>query len=198
MEILGGIGAALGISLGMGAVLLFILLVVSMFTIRNQVQNKIWLYHIEPNNNISGHLYRMDSNTVDIVEREGVTRKKKRRMSYFINPEKQFGIMYPPGWPTIVQEPVKAQIHIRGKAEPVDPRGLATDTGDEVLKSIKNVTVLRNMAERAERMSQGALGRLGGITTILIVLAAAGSLAAAYFSFRMTENIDQIIHMLGG
>jgi hypothetical protein len=194
-QLLGAVGQALAISLGAGAVIIFITLMVSIFAIRRRVQGRMWLYFVEPNNDIVGHLYKPSSNTIDIEEDKG---KKKRRMSYFIKPDKQYRIMYPPGFPKMVQEPVVAQLHIRGKAEPIDPRGLASDTGDEVLRSIKNVTVLRNMAERAEKLNQGMFARLGSWANLMLAMAAVGGMAAAYIAYQLSKDIDKIIKILGG
>jgi len=185
---------ALAIALGIGAVVIFVFLVISMFAIRNRVQGGIWLYFVEPNNDISGHLYRPSSDTVAVKNPDG------SKTDYLINPARQFRIMYPPGFPRIVQEPVTAQMHIRGKAEPLALRDENLPaTAATTLKAIKTATIMRNLTERAERMAQqGKMVTGTNALTFLIVLVAAASFASAWFAFKSFGAVQQILQMLGG
>jgi len=178
---------ALAISLGIGAVVIFVLLVIGMFTIRQRVQGRIWLYFIEANNDIAGHLYKPSSNTVSVKNPDG------SKTEYLVNPARQFRVMYPPGFPAIVQEPVVAQLHIRSKSEPLALRDERLPaTADTTLKAIKTATIMRNLTERAERMAQQ--GRLRGGTAIMAILMAlilAASVASAWISYS-------VLKILGG
>ena len=185
---------ALAISLGIGAIVLFITLVTSMFAIRNRVQGRLWLYFVEPNNDIMGHLYKPSSNTVPVKNPDG------SKTEYLVNPARQFRIMYPPGFPKIVQEPVVAQMHIRGKSEPLALRAEKLPaTADTTLKAIKTATIMRNLTERAERIAQQSR-MLGSNKTLalMIALVVAASFAAAWFSYKGFSMMQQIIQMLGG
>jgi len=194
MELLMAIVKALAISLGTGAVILFVFLIISIFAIRNKVQGRIWLYFIEPNNDIMGHLYKPSSDTIPVKNPD------KSKTEYLVNPARQFRIMYPPGFPSIVQEPVVAQIHIRGKSEPLALRDEKIPaTADSTLKAIKTATIMRNLTERAERLAQQGKVLSGNkLLAFLIILAMIGSLAAAWFTYNMSAQVQQILKLLGG
>lgn len=201
MELLSAVGKALVISLGMGAFILFLFLVIGVFTIRNRVQGRIWLEFVEPNGDIVGHLYKLGSDTVSVKNPDG------SKTDYFVNPHRQFRRMYPPGFPAIMQEPVVAQVHIRGKAEPLALRDEKVPaTADSTLKAIKTATILRNLTERAERVAQQSkVLSSNRIWQIMLVLATAGSFVAAWLVYKMTaqigqmaSQIDQILKILGG
>jgi len=194
MELLMAVVKALAISLGTGAVILFVFLIISIFTIRNRVQGRIWLYFIEPNNDIMGHLYKPSSDTIPVGNPD------KTKTEYLVNPARQFRIMYPPGFPSIVQEPVVAQIHIRGKSEPLALRDERIPaTADSTLKAIKTATIMRNLTERAERLAQQSKILAGNkLLAFLIVLAMVGSLAAAWIAYNMSTQVQQILKLLGG
>jgi hypothetical protein len=178
---------ALAISLGIGAVALFVLLVISMFSIRNRVQGRIWLYFVESNNDIIGRLYKPSSDTVPVKNPDG------SKTEYLVNPARQFRIMYPPGFPAIVQEPVVAQLHIRGKGEPLALRDERIPaTADTTLKAIKTATIMRNLTERAERMAQQGKIRGGNtMLALLMILILVASAASAWISYS-------VLKMLGG
>jgi len=185
---------ALAISLGTGAVILFVFLIISIFTIRNRVQGRIWLYFIEPNNDITGGLYKPSSRTVEVKGPNG------RKVGYIVNSQKQFRIMYPLGFPSIVQEPVVAQLHIRGVDEPVDPRGMAERTSDEIYQIIQDTAVAREVTQAAER-SVGTMAKMttgGKLLFLVSLLACVCATAAAWFTYNMSTQVDRIIQILGG
>jgi len=189
---------ALAISLGVGAVTLFITMVISMFAIRNRVQGRLWLEFIEPNNDITGGLYKPSSRTVKVKDPDG------KEVGYIVNPNKQFRKMYPPGWPKVVQEPVVAQIHIRGVDEPIDPRGLAERTSDEIYQIIQDAAVAREVTQAAERAVGTKVGVINGSRLLFLFsflfsfLACICAGAAAWFTYNMADQVQKIIEILGG
>ena len=186
------IGKSLGLSLGICAVVLVIFITGSLFWVRMAVRDKAFCYILSENRQLKSKLLKPKQNTIIIGSGDDAPK-------YLMHPSKQFWSPWPPGFPNFMQEPVPTYMFVEGNAEPLDPYNRKALISPESLRKISDEAMLKQTWKDV-RETLGFKSTFGGNTLLLILVAVAVAVStvAAYMTFTTSEQLDQILAMLGG
>jgi len=136
---------------GIAAAAIVIILVVMSFRIKTMVRGKIYCLRIGHNKQLRGELHKAQSETIEMD-------KGENKRKYLISKERQFWSMWPPGFPTFLQEPVPSLIFVEGDAEALNIFKTKPIITDVALQKISDDAMLRS-TWRDVRESVGAKAR---------------------------------------
>lgn len=190
MELFSVILKSLGLSFGIMAVVLVIFLVAALFWVRMTVKNSVYCYILSSSKQLKGRILKPESNTV--IVGSGADAPK-----YLIHPSKQFWSFWPPGFPSILQEPIPTLFYVEGNAEPLDPYDRKSLISPESLRKISDEAMLKQTWKDV-RETLGIKTASGNtVLLILVGVAAIAGAISAYMSFQSMNQIGEILKALG-
>ena len=131
------IAKSLGMSFGVCAVVLVIILIYMMFWVRRVVQDKVYAYILSGNRQMKGRLVKPDADDTFTIGDNADSPK------FLTHSSKQFWSFWPPGLPRFVQEPVPTLFYVAGNAEPLDPYDRTSLISPEALRKISDEAMLK-------------------------------------------------------
>jgi hypothetical protein len=159
-------------TLGLAAAAIVIILVMMMFQIKMRIRDKIYCLFITDNKQLVGKLVKPKSETLPLGTGKDQTK-------YLASKERQFKTSYPPGFPSILQEPVQGLLFVQGNAEPINLFNTKSLLTALTLMKISDEAMLMAMW-RDVRESVGLKG--GGLGSKMELLILIASVTAAICS----------------
>ena len=186
------IAKSLGMSFGVCAVVLVIVLIFMMFWVRKVVQDKVYAYILSGNRQMKGRLVKPDADDTFTIGHNADSPK------FLTHSSKQFWSFWPPGLPRFVQEPVPTLFYVAGNAEPLDPYDRTSLISPEALRKISDEAMLKQTWKDV-RETLGIKSSFSGnkLLIILVLVAVLASGIAAYLSFNSMNQLEAILKALG-
>lgn len=183
---------SLGMSFGICAVVLVIIIIFMMFWVRRVIQDKVYCFILSGNRQLKGKLLKPE------VDETIVVGKGEDAPKLITHSSKQFWSFWPPGFPRFIQEPVPTLFYVAGNAEPLDPYDRTSLISPEALRKISDEAMLKQTWKDV-RETLGIKSGFGGnkLLLILVLVAIVVSGAAAYLSFSNMSLLGEIAKALG-
>lgn len=182
---------SLGLSFGICAIVVVLVMVGSLFWVRWAVKGKVCCYFLAENKQMTNKILKPQSETVILGKGDDATK-------YLIHPSKQFWSFWPPGFPKFIQEPVQTLIYVSGNVEPIDPFNTKSLISPESLRKISDESMLKQTWKDVRETAgiRGA-GKTDKILLILVLAAVVASGAAAFISISNMSLLNSISRVLG-
>lgn len=150
-------------------VVMILTMAVTVFLVRRKTNNKIYIYFLEPNNQITRELVPV--NGAEKVSSQGGG-------DYIITPAKVKWSKWPPGLPNWAQEIVPTMFCVRNNMEPFDPMSTRSAITANSLRYITDEGMLRaTWSDAREATKERGLGGQPRWVTWLSIGTAAGTAA---------------------
>jgi len=165
-------------TLGLAAGAIIVILVMMSFQIKVRTKDKIYCLFIPDNKHVRTTLIKPDSGQLPLG-------KGADKTKYLASKERQFEMDYPPGFPSMLQQSVRALMFVQGQAEPINIYNTKSMITALTLMKISDEALLKAMwRDVKESVGLKAGGFNSKLVYLILILSAVGAVGSITLVMR--------------